>query len=404
MFLIRRGKPDDVATLLKLARMVHFINLPADKSFLEDKVAWSRQSFMLAQETALAAQKPVKKAKGNGKKAGGVAAGGAGHDLSEMVRSVSGRPPQFLFVMEETESQGVIGTSQIIAQMGGPPPAQPNLSLQLSRKEMFSESLQTGATHTVAKLHLDQSGPTEIGGLIMQPSFRGHKQKLGRLMSLLRFHYIGLYRQMFADRVLAEMMGVVTVDREGGKSPFWEHCTRQFINLTYDQADAFCADNKEFILSLFPREEIYLSLLPPQARAVVGQVGPETVPAKKMLEKLGFQYHMRVDPFDGGPHIEAKTDSISLVKQTRRLELAKPMKEGAAAKGYGIVSVVDDDGEFVAIQTPVTVDKQDRLCLPRSAWDLLHAEGAMDGVAGYTSLDAPVVGQPSKGRTKAARG
>ncbi|MBY0308040.1 MAG: arginine N-succinyltransferase, partial [Phycisphaerales bacterium] len=360
--------------------------------FIEDKVAWSRQSFLLAQETAVAGR-PAK-GKQNGRK--GVP--GAGHDFSEMVLSVSGRPPQFLFVMEETESKGVIGSSQIIAQMGGPPPGQPNLSLQLSRKEMFSESLQTGATHTVAKLHLDQSGPTEIGGLIMQPSFRGHRQKLGRLMSLVRFHYIGLYRQMFASRVLAEMMGVVTVDREGGKSPFWEHCTRQFINLTYDQADAFCADNKEFILSLFPREEIYLSLLPPQARAVVGQVGPETVPAKKMLEKLGFKYHMRVDPFDGGPHIECATDSISLVQQTRRLELGKPFKDGAACKGFGIVSVVDGDGEFVGVQTPLTVDRQERLSLPRAAWDLLHAEGAQEGAAGYTALDAPGVESASARR------
>jgi arginine N-succinyltransferase len=316
-----------------------------------------------------------------------------------MVRSVSGRPPQFLFVLEETESRGVIGTSQIIAQMGGPPPAQPNLSLQLSRKEKFSESLQTGATHTVAKLHLDQSGPTEIGGLIMQPSFRGHKQKLGRLMSLVRFHYIGLYRQMFADRVLAEMMGVVTVDREGGKSPFWEHCTRQFINLTYDQADAFCQESKEFILSLFPREEIYLSLLPPQARAVVGQVGPETVPAKKMLEKLGFKYHMRVDPFDGGPHIEAATDSISLVGQTRRIKLGKPFKDGAATKLFGIVSVLDADGEFVATQCGLVMDRQGRLCLPQGVYHALGAKGALDGTAGLTLLDPPQFESAIKGRT-----
>lgn len=380
MFLVRRGKPDDVSTLLKLARMVHFINLPADKTFIEDKVAWSRQSFLLAQETAVSGGKGGKRGK---------LAPGAGHDFSQMVRSVSGRPPQFLFVLEETESNGVIGSSQIIAQMGGPPPAQPNLSLQLSRKEMFSERLQTGVTHTVAKLHLDQSGPTEIGGLIMQPSFRGHRQKLGRLMSLVRFHYIGLYRQMFADRVLAEMMGVVTVDREGGKSPFWEHCTRQFINLSYDQADAFSADNKEFILSLFPREEIYLSLLPPQARSVVGQVGPETVPAKKMLEKLGFAYHMRVDPFDGGPHIEAPTDSISLVNQTQRVKLGKPFKDGAPAKQFGIVSIVDGDGEFVAAQTTLNMDKQGSLSLPQGVFDALGAKHASDGLAGLTLMDPP---------------
>lgn len=389
MFLIRRGKPDDVPTLLKLARMVHFINLPADKSFLEDKVAWSRQSFLLAQETSISGSKGGKKGKRSP---------GAGHDFSQMVRSVSGRPPQFLFVLEETESRGVIGTSQIIAQMGGPPPAQPNLSLQLTRKEKFSESLQTGATHTVATLHLDHSGPTEIGGLIMQPSFRGHKQKLGRLMSLVRFHYMGLYRQMFADRVLAEMMGVVTVDREGGKSPFWEHCTRQFINLTYDQADAFCQESKEFILSLFPREDIYLSLLPPQARSVVGQVGPETVPAKKMLEKLGFKYHMRVDPFDGGPHIEAPTDSISLVRQTRRVKLGKPFKDGTATKAFGIVSVLDQDGEFVAAQSGITMDRQDRLCLPQSIFDSMGAKRALDETAGLTLIEPPMVESGAKPR------
>lgn len=383
MFIVRRGKPEDVGTLLKLARMVHFINLPAVKDVVEDKVRWSRQSFLLAEETALAsAAKRGKKAK---------AASGAGHDFSEMVRSVSGRPPQFLFVMEETESRGVIGTSQIIAQMGGPPPAQPNLSLQLSRKEMFSESLQTGATHTVAKLHLDQSGPTEIGGLVMQPSFRGHKQKLGRLMSLVRFHYIGLYRQMFADRVLAEMMGVVEIGRDGSTSPFWEHCTRQFINLSYDQADAFCQSSKEFILSLFPREEIYLSLLPPQARSVVGQVGPETVPAKKMLEKLGFAYHMRVDPFDGGPHIEATTDEISLVKQTRRLPLGKPVKDGTPAKAYGIVSVVDSEGEFVAAQCPVVMDRQGRVCIPQSTYSALGAQNATGGMVGLTLMEPPQI-------------
>lgn len=389
MFLVRRGKPDDVPTLMKLARMVHFINLPAIKEVLEDKVAWSRQSFMLAQETALAKARKTGKGK----------AAGAGHDFSEMVRSVSGRPPQFLFVLEELESKGVIGTSQIIAQMGGPPPAQPNLSLQLSRKVMFSESLQTGVTHTVAKLHLDQSGPTEIGGLIMQPSFRGHREKLGRFMSLVRFHYIGLYRQMFADRVLAEMMGVVTVDREGGKSPFWENCTRQFINLTYDQADAFCQESKEFILSLFPREEIYLSLLPPQARSVVGQVGPETVPAKKMLEKLGFKYHMRVDPFDGGPHIEAATDHISLVRDTRRAALGKPIKDKAATKSYGIVSVVDVDGEFVAAQCGFVLDRQGRVCLPESVYAAIGAKNAIDAMCGVTQMDAPVARVPTKGRT-----
>ena len=45
MFVIRQAMPDDVPTLLKLARMVHFINLPADQDIIAAKVARSRRSF-----------------------------------------------------------------------------------------------------------------------------------------------------------------------------------------------------------------------------------------------------------------------------------------------------------------------------------------------------------------------
>ncbi len=53
MFLIRRAKIEDVPTLVKLARMVHFINLPADKDIITEKVMRSRESFIKA--AALAA-------------------------------------------------------------------------------------------------------------------------------------------------------------------------------------------------------------------------------------------------------------------------------------------------------------------------------------------------------------
>ena len=45
MFLIRRARVEDVPTLLKLARMVHFINLPADKDILTEQVQWCRRCF-----------------------------------------------------------------------------------------------------------------------------------------------------------------------------------------------------------------------------------------------------------------------------------------------------------------------------------------------------------------------
>lgn len=357
MFVMRHARTEDVSTLLKLAKMVHFINLPADRDIIADKATWSRQSFLKA-----AQQSPLT---GFGRRKDKRSAGDAGRDHrpgdrgagplhvgedTGLAAAVS-RSDTFMFVLEDLESKGVLGTSQIIAQMGGP--GRPNVSLRLSRKEMFSRSLQIGATHMVARLHLDETGPTEIGGLILQPSYRGHKARLGRFLSLVRFHFIGLNRAMFSDRVIAEMMAPITPD---GRNTLWEYLGRRFINLTYAEADGFCQYSKEFITALFPREDIYLSLLPPEARAVVAQVGPETVPARRMLEKLGFEYRDLIDPFDGGPTLEARTDDISLVRDTSILPLASPISDDDATAHAAMVSTLDADGEFRAVQTRGVID------------------------------------------------
>lgn len=389
MFLIRRAKPEDAGALLKLARTVHFINLPADKEIIDQKVSWSRQCFMLAAESdgVPATPKP--------KPAPGTAAAGprpalhAGHGtLATGLRDLAGKAPMFMFVLEDLDNNaGVVGTSQIISKMGGP--GRPNISLQLSRKEMFSQSLQVGVQHTIAQMYLDESGPTEIGGLILQHSYRGHRQKLGRLLSQVRFHFMGLHRQMFADRVLAEMMGPISAD---GRNPFWDYCTRCFINMTYDEADKFCQESKEFILTLFPHEPIYLTLIAPQARNVVGRVGPETEPAKRMLEKLGFKYHQRVDPFDGGPHLEAPTDEITLVANTERSKLAEPAKDDAELSEFGIVSVLDDDGEFRAVECPYAHDRLGKVIIHKRI--LAALTGEVGSPCGVTPTERPMPLKP----------
>lgn len=380
MFLMRRAKIEDVPTLVKLAKMVHFINLPADRDIIADKALWSRQCFLkAAQRSGL---KPKGKAKADIREGYPAADRGAGPvhlgEESGLAAAVS-RSDLFMFVLEDVESKGVLGTSQIIAQMGGV--GRPNVSLRLSKKEMFSRSLQIGATHMVAKLHLDESGPTEIGGLILQPSYRGHKGKLGRFLSLVRFHFMGLHPKFFSPRVIAELMAPVTPD---GRSTLWEYLGRRFINLSYTEADGFCQYSKEFITALFPREEMYLSLLPPEARAVVAQVGPETVPARRMLEKLGFAYKDLIDPFDGGPTLEAKTSDISIVRETKRLTLGEASTESDAG-GIAIVSTLDADGEFAAVQTAFAMDGKGRVRVPREAMAALQVEAGAN--VGFTALD-----------------
>lgn len=353
MFLIRRARVEDVPTLLKLARMVHFINLPADKDIITEKVQWSRRCF---------ADLAARGIKGGGR---GSTDKGESAGPADGVGKLHSRAKLFMFVLEDTESGGVLGTSQIITSVGGK--GQPNLSFELKRKEMFSTSLQMGVTHVVAQLKLDETGPTEIGGLILQPSYRGHKARLGRFLSSVRFHFMGLHRGVVADRVLAEMMGPITPD---GQSTLWEYLGRRFINLTYIEADRFCQHSREFMLNLLPREEIYVTLLPPEARRLVAQVGPETEPAKKMLERLGFQYRNCIDPFDGGPNLEAKTDDIELVKATRRVVVGPALAEDGSTPL--LLSVMDDDGEFVAVQAMgVEESKQGTVRLTKAIMDAI---------------------------------
>ncbi|MGQ0627144.1 MAG: arginine N-succinyltransferase, partial [Phycisphaerales bacterium] len=156
---------------------------------------------------------------------------------------------------------------------------------------------------------------------------------------------------------------------------------------------------KEFILTLFPQDDIYLTLIAPEARAVVGTVGPETVPARRMLEKMGFRYHMRVDPFDGGPHLEAMMDEIAMVRATRRLRLGEPAPAGSdSLPARALVSTLDDDGEFRAMQTDCDTDRAGRIILPRPVFEALCAKVGME--IGHTPTDKDPV--PSVAPAKAA--
>ena len=50
-----------------------------------------------------------------------------------------------------------------------------------------------------------------------------------------------------------------------------------------------------------------------------------------MLREIGFTYAHRIDPFDGGPHFQARTDDITLVRATRAARVAARRGRGAGA-------------------------------------------------------------------------
>ena len=335
---------EDLPTLVRLAKMVHFINLPADKDLIAEKIAASRRSFF-----------------------------GQEQDPKEM---------EFLFVLQEAHSKAIIGTSALIPRVSWQ--GHPNMYFQVRRRQHFSEHLGTGQLHETIQLCADETGPSEVGGLILSPGFRGHPQRLGSLLSLVRFHFIALHRKHFSQRIIAEMMGALSTD---GRSTLWEYLGRRFINLSYTEADLFSSKSREFIQSLFPGVEMYTSLLPPEARRLIAEVGDETRPAVHLLEGQGFAYRDQCDPFDGGPFLEASRDEIPLVKATRKMKML-----GADTKGRTDV-FVSHEGKtgFQATRCYGSVEARG-IWIPRSVADAIGADdGAILGVtqlAGATTKPA----------------
>lgn len=363
MFVIRQANLEDAATLLKLAKMVHSNNLPADPDMLRTKLLRSRESFLGKARTPL--------------------------------------EREFVFALEDTDSGNMIGTSQIISCISSP--GRPHLYFLVRKREHFSEDLATGHVHVTLQLSTDETGPSEIGGLILQPAYRGHKGKLGVLLSLIRFQFMALHPEWFSQRIIAEMAAPLTPD---SRNTLWEYLGRRFINLEYAEADRFCRQSKEFITSLFPKGEIYASLLPPEARNLIGRVSLEAQPAKAMLEGLGFHYLGHCDPFDGGPYLEANVTEIPLVVNTRVLKLGKAVREypiegfvgysGASEGGFRAVRTkfaTLQNGEGISIPPEqaalIGAQEGDAIAVtPRSAMKLAGASDESARATGRTSLPA----------------
>ena len=284
MYRIRGARPDDLGSLMELAKILNSVNLPHSRSALEEVVETSRRSFS--------------------------------GDCSEPFER------EYLFVLEDTETKEVLGTSQIIAQHGTR--KAPHIYLDVLDAEHYSTTMDTYVKHHILRLGFDYDGPTEIGGLVLAPKARKAPKKLGKQLSFARFLFVAMHRTSFKDRILAELLPPLL---PGKKSLLWEALGARFTGLTYQEADEISKTNKEFIKSLFPTGVVYTTLFDEKTRAVIGEIGPETRGVEKMLRNIGFRPVNRVDPFDGGPHFEAETDSIWPIQQTKLAPYTTDSKE-----------------------------------------------------------------------------
>jgi arginine N-succinyltransferase len=294
MFVFHEVRPQELDELERLSARLNTLNLPNDRERLEKIIQKSRESFS-----------------------------GRHDDLKDR---------EYVFVLRDHVEDKLIGTAMIIAQHGTH--RRPAVYFNVGEEQKYSETLNKFFTHETLQLEVEYSGPTEIGGLILDPDYRGHAQKLGKQLSYLRFLYIGMHRKWFRDRIVAELLPPL---RDDGGSDLWDCLGKKFTGLHYRDADRISRENVEFIRSLFPSSPIYTALLPERAQNKIGVVGDQTKPAADMLRSIGFAYFNQIDPFDGGPALSVETDRCPLVDRTRPVTFAGELDDETEPEGEALI-------------------------------------------------------------------
>jgi arginine N-succinyltransferase len=327
VLLLRDARRSDLPSLARLAKVLDTVNLPDDERALARIIDGSVRSF-------------------------------AGRIRDPLRR-------HYVFVAEERGR--VVGTSMVIAQHGTR--ESPCTFFDVSEREHYSSTLDRHFRHAVLSIGYHFDGPTEIGGLVVAPGSRGGPDHPGKQLAFVRFLYMAMHRDRFRDTVLAELMPPLTRD---GRSRFWEAFGRRFTKLDYRTADRLSRENKEFIQQLFPPVDVYATLFPARVRRLLGAVGPETEPVRRLLERVGFGYVRRVDPFDGGPHYEAKLASVTLVRAHRAGRLAPAPLSGGGTDALVCVERRTGRERFRAVRCQVR-EGGDGVAIPAAARRTLRA-------------------------------
>ena len=329
MLVVRPAAPADLDYLLELAILSGpgFTSLPEDPDQLAERLDLSRDSFSGA---------------------------------------IAPQERWYTLMLEESETGDVDGIGSVKAAVGL---KRPFFSFRVVNNAQSSPSLGIKLEQKTLVLVNECTGWTEVGSLFLKADRR--KGGAGRLLSQSRYMLIGAQPDLFADNVLAELRGVFTPD---GYCPFWDHVAHKFFPMDFDDADRMSGStDKQFILDLAPRHPIYIDLLPEPARAVIGKVHPQGVPAMALLESEGFRPNGLVDIFDAGPTVACDRDNIRTVRDAR--VLTARIENEVEVELPSLVST-DSVSAFRAVRARVLIDGDNVRMTPDVASALKIKDGA----------------------------
>ena len=270
-YLIREACLDDRLGLKKLSESFLLCNLPNDLDEIDSKIQTSQDSF----------KKNIPKEK-----------------------------RIYIFVLEDIEQKKIIGSSQIIAAYG---------DINCPYFEMNEKDEKK-----YLKLSKDPEGKYQIGGLVLLSEYRGTKDKLGALVTKIRYLYMGAYPDDFSEKIEVNLTG--PFEKKNGKifNAFWNEVGKKYYNIDYEEALLEFSKKGSQFFENFPKDLVVpfddLSL---EAQKSVESVHPQTEPAFKALKKLGFTRKGKHHFLDGAIYISAFKKDISIVTGTKSLSLCE---------------------------------------------------------------------------------
>lgn len=309
MLIVRAGRASDIDDLIRLAEEAGtgFTSLAVPPEALEARLARSETAFS-----------------------------GPGEQQDEHT---------YQLMLEDTETGKILGCSAVKAMVGV---SKPYWDFKIITLAQHSEEADRRFDMDALLLVNDFAGASEVGTLFVSEAGRG--TGAGRLVAQSRYLLMAAGRERFGEKVVAELRGIV---HEDGTSPFFDAVSRPFFKMEFEDADRLSANtDNQFILDLGPQHLIYLDLLPPAVRDIVGNPHKDGVGAMRLLEWEGFHYDRYVDIFDGGPLVSAWTENIKTLRESR------PVTVRAATTMGGVPGIVSTDrfDDFRTCQAEVIID------------------------------------------------
>lgn len=260
----------------------------------------------------------------------------------------------YLFVLEELETKQLAGICGIYSKS--------RTNVPVPYYEIKKEIRFCGTIELEPQLLLVpgiySKKPSEMCSLFLHRNFR--KEGLGKLLSLSRLLFIASNRQRFDDWIIANLRGIF---KQNGQCLFWEEIGRRFLNVDYEVFLNMILNEPALASGLLPNYPLYLTLLSQELQERAGTPHPNSIPAYKMLLNQGFQFLRKIDPFDGGPFVEALVDQISLIKESKTARITSIVEEAATDTA---VIVCNNSINFRAVQTFITSNSNGEVSLSKT--------------------------------------